>query len=279
MSLFDQFMLSLGATMEEPMAFGAFHLLCIGIMVVMILILFLLRRRHSEKQLKIVIGVYGIVAFILELLKQISWSYNYDLTYNIVTWDFTWYSAPFQLCTTPIFVTLICLFLKKGKVRDSLLSYMAFYTIWGSFTTIILPDSCLIDEILINIHTMWLHLGGFVVSSYLLFSNELEFKKDNLYGAIKIFIEFVAIAMILNIGVYNSGILNGETFDMFYISPYFEKSLPVFMDLYKILPYPLYLISYIFILTIGAIVVYNVTKFIKSRFSKTKIKRVKNKCK
>ena len=29
-----------------------------------------------------------------------------------------------------------------SKIRDSLLSYMAFITIWGSFTTILLPDSC-----------------------------------------------------------------------------------------------------------------------------------------
>ena len=180
MSLFDQFMLSLGATMEEPMAFGAFHLLCIGIMVVMILILFLLRHKHSEKQLKIVIGVYGIVAFILELLKQISWSYNYDLTYNIVTWDFTWYSAPFQLCTTPIFVTLICLFLKKCKIRDALLSYIAYVTILGSISTILIPDSCFVSDVLINVHTMWLHLGSFVVSVYLLASGHVKTNIKNL---------------------------------------------------------------------------------------------------
>ena len=267
-SLFEQWMRLLQTTMEEPLAFGWFHCTCFGIMILFIIILFRLRHNHSDKQLKIILGVYGITALILELLKQLSWSYNIDPTYNIAKWDFSWYSAPFQLCTTPIFVSIICLFLKKGKLRDSLLSYMAFITIWGSFTTILLPDSCLIDEILINVHTMWLHLGSFVVSSYLLFSKELSFSKDNIYGAISTFIEFAAIALILDIGVYQSGILNGETFDMFYISPYFPKDLPVFMQLYDLLPYPVYLISYLIILSIGGVVVYSVTKFIRKKVMK-----------
>ena len=270
MSLFDKWMNILKTTMEEPLAWGWFHCLCIGIMIFFIILLFRLRHNHSEKQLKIILGVYGITALILEVLKQLSWSYSVDPTYNIAKWDFTWYAAPFQLCTTPIFVSIICLFLNKGKVRDSLLTYMACFTIWGSFTTIILPDSCLISEVLINIHTMFLHLGSFVVSSYLLFSKELEFSKENLFGGIRVFIEFVAIAMVLNFGVYNSGVLAGETFDMFYISPYFEKSLPVFMQLFDILPYPLYLISYVLILSLGASVVFFTTKFIKNR--------IKSKC-
>ena len=103
---------------------------------------------------------------------------------------------------------------------------------------------------------------------YLLFSKELSFSKDNIYGAISTFIEFAAIALILNIGVYQSGILNGETFDMFYISPYFPKDLPVFKQLFDLLPYPVYLISYLIILSIGGVVVYSVTKFIRKKVMK-----------
>ena len=146
MSLFDSIMNFLQTPMEDPKPFGWFHLMCIAIMTIVIVILFLRRKKHDEKQLKLVLGIYGIIAFFLELLKQISWSYSIDSVYNIGTWDYTWYSAPFQLCTTPIFVTLICLFLKKGRLRDSLLSYVAFITIWGSFTTIILPDSCFVTN-------------------------------------------------------------------------------------------------------------------------------------
>ena len=268
MSLIERWLLLLQTEMEEPLAWGWFHLLCIGIMLVTITILFVFRKKHNEKQLKIVIGTYGLVAFILELLKNISWSFNYDTVFNIATWDYTWYAFPFQLCTTPIYVCLICLFLKKCRVRDYMLSFVSFITIWGSIATILLPDSCLIDEILININTMWIHLASFVVSTYLIFSGEVEIKKENLFGAFKVFLVFVFIAFTLNIAVYNSGILNGETFDMFYISPYFTKDLPVFSQMYEILPYYLYLPGYILILCLGGTSIYYISKAIKRLFKK-----------
>ena len=74
----------------------------------------------------------------------------------------------------------ICLFLKKGKIRDSLLSFLAFFTILGSISTILLPESCFVEDILVNIHTMWLHCGSFVVSVYLLMSGTVEINKKNL---------------------------------------------------------------------------------------------------
>ena len=139
----------LGTEMETPVPFGWFHLLWIGIMLVSIFILYKLRNRYSEKQLKIILLVYGVIAFVLEALKQVLWSFNYDSVTNIITWDFQWYSFPFQLCTTPIFVCLISAFLKKGKVRDSLFAYLGFFTILGSISTIFIPDSCFTSDILI----------------------------------------------------------------------------------------------------------------------------------
>lgn len=245
--------------METPKTLGWFHILWIIFVVVSITILFLLRKRYNEKQLKTILGVYGIVAFILELLKQLIWAFNYDQVTNLVTWDYEWYAAPFQLCTTPIFISLICLFLKNNKFRKSLLSYMAFITILGSLVTLILPDSCFTSDILINIHTMWLHCGSLVVSVYLLISKEVEINKKNFINSFIVFLIFIAIAEILNITIYNSGILNGETFNMFYISPYFITHLPVFNIIQENVPFIIYLLSYILIILVGSLIVYFVS--------------------
>ena len=136
--------------METPKPYGWFHLMWIAISFIIIFILYKLRNKYSEKQLKIVLGVYGIIVFILELLKQISWAYDI----NTNTWNYSWYSAPFQLCTMPIYVSLICLFLKKSKVRDYLLSFICFYTILGSIATMIMPDTCFVKDILVNYQNM-----------------------------------------------------------------------------------------------------------------------------
>ena len=266
MNFFEKILYWLQATMERPTPFGWFHLMWIGLTILSIIILFKLRNKYNNKQLKIVLGIYGVIAFVLELIKQIIWSFNYEN--GLVTWDYQWYAAPFQLCTTPIFVSIICLFLKNNKVRKSLLSYMAFTTILGGFMTILLPESCFVETIEINIHTMWLHCGSFVVSTYLLMSGEIELTKKNLKNSFIVFLIFVVIAQILNISIYYSGLLNGETFNMFYISPYFISTLPVFDIIQQSVPYPIYLIIYIFVITLGSVVVYLIAKLVNLVFRK-----------
>lgn len=263
MNLFEKFLYLLQGTMDTPKPFGWFHLLWIGLTIIIIFILYKLRKYYNDKQLKTVLLIYGLVSFILELIKQLIWAFNYDPITNLVTWDYEWYSAPFQLCTTPIFISLICLFLKKNKIRDSLLSYMAFVTILGGITTILMPDSCFVSTIEVNIHTMWLHCGSFVVSVYLLMTGEVEIKKENLLKAFKVFLMFVGLAELLNISVYHSGILNGETFNMFYISPYFITHLPIFNVVQENLPFIFYLLFYISVIFMGTVIVYLTAYLIK----------------
>ena len=270
MSIFERIVYFLQGKMDSPVSYGWFHLLWILLSFITIYILYKKRNNHSDKQLKLILGIYGVIALILEILKQISWSFNYDINIGIITWDYTWYSAPFQLCTTPIYVSLICLFLKDGNVRKSLLSYLAFITILGSIVTMIIPDSCFTSDILVNIHTMWLHCGSFVVSVYLLISREVELNISNLFRAIRIFLISVFIALVLNIIVYNSGVLNKEEFNMFYISPYFISTLPVFSTIQMHVHYIVYLITYIWILIIGSFIVYVISILISKIFSKLK---------
>lgn len=249
--------------MQRPNPYGWFHIMWILLSFASIFILYKLRNKYNEKQLKIVLGIYGIGAFILELLKQISWSYDI----NTHIWKYTWYSAPFQLCTMPIYVSLICLFLNKNKLRDSLLSFLCFYTILGSISTMIIPDSCFVSEILINIHTMYLHCGSFVLSIYLLM-NEIKPIKSNFIGAFKIFIICVFIALTLDITFYKTGLIGNETFNMFYISPYFTSVLPIFDKIQESVPYIVYLLLYIVILTLGALIIFYIDKLIRRKYEK-----------
>jgi len=263
MNSFEKILSFLQGEMSEPKAFGLFHILWLILVVISIIILYKNKKNYNGKQLKKVLAFYGLIALILEVLKQLIWSFNYDAITNTITWDYQWYAFPFQLCTTPIFVSLICIFLKKGKIREYLLSYMAYITILGSISTMIMPDSCFTTDILVNIHTMWLHLGSFVVSVYLLMSGEVKINIKNLMQAIIVFLIFVIIANNMNIIVYNLGVLNGEEFNMFYISPYFQSSLPVFDVIQRNVPYIVYLLIYIFALSLGGFIICFVSKIIR----------------
>lgn len=254
-SLGDRMIKLLQTEMNRPTPYGWFHLMFIILSFILIFILFKIKNKYNKKQLKTVLAIYGVIAFILELLKQISWSYDIDK--NI--WNYTWYSAPFQLCTMPIYISLICLFLRKSKLRDSLLSFIAFYTILGSIATMIMPNSCFVKDILVNIHTMYLHCGSFVLSIYLLM-NEIKPTKENIIGAFKVFIVCVLIALTLDISFYKLGIIGNSTFNMFYISPYFTSELPVFNIIQDNVPYICFLLSYIIILSLGSFIIYLISK-------------------
>ena len=273
MNFFEKFLYFLQGKMNTPVAFGWFHLLWLGLIIVSIFILYKLKHRFNERQLKFVLFIYGMVALIFEILKQLIWAFNFDSVTSTVNWDYEWYSFPFQLCTTPMIVSIICFFLKSGKVRKSLLSYMSFVTIIGGIMTIFMPDSCFTSDILINIHTMWLHFGGFVVSIYLLMSGAVEIKLKNLRNAFFVFLIFVGIAEILNIVVYNIGVLNGETFNMFYISPYFISNLPVFDVIQQNVPYVIYVLIYILAVTLGSFIIYLISLFISKLTNRKVIKK------
>jgi len=274
MNFFEKILCFLQAEMKEPKAFGWFHILWLILVVISIFILYKRKQSHSEKQLKLVLGIYGIITLILELSKQLIWTFNYNNITNIVIWDYQWYAFPFQLCTTPMFVSLICLFLRKNKVRDYLLSYMAYVTILGSIVTMIMPDSCFVSDILVNIHTMWLHLGSFVVSVYLLMIGEVKINTKAVKQAIIVFLIFVSIAQCMNIVIYNSGILNGETFNMFFISPYFISTLPVFDTIQQNVPYIVFLLLYVLVLIIGSFIVYFVAMLISNLYKKQKKNKI-----
>lgn len=263
MNFFEKILYFLQAEMETPKTFGWFHLLCIIITLSLIITLYILKNKHSEKQLKIVLGTYGIITLILEVTKQLMWSMNYNPETLLTTWDYNWYAAPFQLCTTPMYVSIICLFLKKNSIRDSLLSYVAYFTILGSIATIIMPDSCFTSDILINIHTMYLHCGSLVVSLYLLFCKEIKIEFKLFLKGFIVFLIFAFMANTMNISFYNLGIIGNETFNMFYISPYFISILPVFSTIQQTIPYFFFLLIYLIAIYLGGSIIFLISYFVK----------------
>ena len=250
----------LEAEMVTPKPYGAFHLIWLGLTIAVIVFLCFVRKRHNERMLKCILGVYGVASFILEVLKQLIWSVEYNEELGKFIWDYQWYAAPFQLCTMPIYVCLICLFLNKSKVRDALLAFVAYTTILGSIASAIIPDQLFVSDILINVHAMFLHLGSLVVSMYLLISGEVKINIKSLLMGLVVFVIVIIVANTLNIVIYKSGVLNGETFNMLYISPYFESTLPVFDSIYKSVPYIIFLALYIVALSLGSYIIFAIAK-------------------
>lgn len=265
---FERLLLTLQAEMTCPEPWGLFHWISLLLTFGIIAFLYTRKQKHSEEQLKVILGIYGVIALALEVGKQLIWSFNYDAATQVVIWDYEWYAAPFQLCTTPMYVCLACLFMKKCALRDALLSYVAYITILGSIAMMLLPESCFVSDILVNVHTTYLHFGSFVVSVYLLMSGEVSIQRQSLLHAMLTFAGFVMVAALLNEFVYRSGILQGETFNMFYISPYFSSELPIFNSIQPAVSSPVFITLYVVVLGLGGFLIYNIAFLIKCIWQK-----------
>ena len=75
--------------------------------------------------------------------------------------------------------------------------------------------------------------------------------KEYFLRAVPIFLAFVTVALILNLSVYKYLMANAmeDTFNMFFISPYFECVFPVLDLIQAYTPYPVFLLSYVFFLS------------------------------
>ena len=61
----------------------------------------------------------------------------------------------------------------------------------------------------------------------------------------------VTMAAVMNEVAYQTGLLEEHNFNMFYISPYCEPSLPVYSLVQAVVPFPASLIIYIFGFTVA----------------------------
>ena len=230
--------------MEIPKPWGWFHLLWIVITIAFVLYFCYAKKNHIEIPPNRVYAIYGFGAFALELTKQLMWSVSSQ--HGHVTWDYSWYAAPFQLCTTPMFVCIALCFIRNVNWREALESYLGYISIFNTFLAILLPESCFVEDILIDIHTMFLHCGGFVVGAFALIEHRAQRSLKGLAGSYCVFLAFVAVALLLDIGLMKLGVVTVEdAFNMFYLSPYIPCPLPVLSSIYNAVPYPVFLLAFV----------------------------------
>lgn len=242
----------LGARMQRPEPYGVFHLLWV---LAALFLVFLLRKQSGEKHRRIIFAIYGWTALALEALKQLSWSFSFSPA-GVLVFEYQWYAAPFQLCTMPAYVAALYPFVRAPRLRAALRSFLAYFTILASICVALLPDAIYTEEVLINVHTSFLHMGGLFLSLWLLCSGQVRAKAD-FWGGYLVFLGLAGTALLMNILVYHLFDLKAKAalFDMFYISPYYLSPVPVFSTLDSALPYPVFLFLYVLAFLLGGLLI------------------------
>lgn len=273
---FEKVLVFLGSLeMPVPTNGGWFHLMWVGIIVLLAAFFIVARIKGWKINDRAVFGIYGFSALLTEVIKQLMWSVSVNSRGDYL-WSYQWYSAPFQLCTTPMFVSIALVFINNKKVREALASYLAFFTLLCTTSVMFYPDTCFTKDVLVNIHTMLLHAGGVVVGLYSLIFGLTDIKVKSLLRGFIVFISFVVTALLLDLIIPATKINQGAVFNMFYISPYWPNGLPVLDSIDAALKsvglWPLFPVIYVLVFAVGSSLVFGIAYFVKNRFEHSKRK-------
>ena len=260
MEIWQSILRIMDAKMECPPAYGWFHILCLAITVALTVIAVIRGKHHSERKICNVVLFTAIAVIILEIYKQI----NYTFGDGSGDPSYQWYAFPFQFCSTPMYIGLLAGIFRKGRVHNALCAYLATYSVFAGLAVMIYPNDVFIRTIGINIQTMICHGSMVVIGGYLLGSGHVKLELKTILKAMPVFAVCVALAAVMNEVANAAGLLEDHNFNMFYISPYLDCSLPVYSLVHNAVPFPVNLIIYILGFTAAATVILLLCKGIRA---------------
>lgn len=259
-------------TWNEPKTFGIYHIICVLSIILITVFISGKFKDCSDKTYRRIVGcVWGIIVA-LEIYKQIF--YGLYLEEGKFMWDYAWYAFPFQFCSSPLYILPFIAFSRNEKLRDACAAYMITFSLFAGVAVFCYPNDVFTEMIGINLQTMVHHGSQILIGAFLALRYRDRLNARFFAGGVSVFVIMAFTAMALNIGVYHIFMEVGidETFNMFFISPYFDCTLPVLSTIHSRVPYAVFICVYFFGFIFCASLVYGaiigITHCVK-KFAKT----------
>lgn len=249
MAFFESVLRIFHTKMETPSLYGWYHILWLLLTVGASLALCLWHKKKGQTPVYKVLLWTAITVLLLEVYKQITYSF---IPGDHTHFDYQWYAFPFQFCSTPMYIGLLAGLWKKGKFHDALCAYLATFSVFAGLCVMIYPGDVYTNLAGVNFQSMVCHSSMVVVGVYLFYSGHVKLNSRTILKAAVVFAACVSIACIMNEIAHASGLLERETFNMFFVSPYVAPSLPVYSLVQNVVPFPLSLIIYILGFTLAS---------------------------
>ncbi len=243
MNFFEKIIWFLTYETAEPRLYSPFHLIFVALFIISTLLLCVFFKDCSDKTFRRIALVCWIITVVFEIYKQICYVGYHRTENDGLIWDYWWSEFPFQFCSGTIYLLPFVAFLKDGKVRDAIIVFLATFSLFGGLVNMVYPVGTFNVIIGKSIQTM-VHHG--VQATFGIFALCYRRKNLNVKDLLRSFIVF---AVMLGIAYAMNEIfhlLNDEYFNMFFISRHFHCPLALLGDIYKQVPYLVFLCIYVF---------------------------------
>lgn len=223
---------------ESITMFSLEHFAWLTLYLVVLIFLVVKFKNLSNKKLRIMFFILGVIIFTLELMKNFG-RYADDLG----NWDMKIEHFQFQFCSMPVYLTAIIAILPTKKLFNIGLTFLATYCMIAGLVSVIFCESISTSNAFVQTYSFFLHGEMFVLGAYLLITKKIDFSLSSFIAAMSIFLVLAGFASTINILTYHYS--PDYATDFFFISPY-ANSTPDFMDpLRENIPYIFYLLGYL----------------------------------
>lgn len=203
-----------------PQPYGTVHMMILGGILVASVLFAIAIRRTDERRLMRLLFVFGVCMLAAEAWKQ--WfviRYVYCGTRSM--WFFPW-----QLCSMAMYCSALAPFL-KGRAQEAVLVFLCTFSVVGAVFAVLFPADMMRPQILLFCHSFLYHMvmlfEGLIALRVLRKREKVRFPP-----ALVLYLGMAAAAELINI--VSHLIVRDIHYEanMFYITPFYPSTQPVF---------------------------------------------------
>ena len=261
MALLEKIIGILETAGKIPAIFGTYHICCLALTAIASIFLAWRFKDASDKVIRGILLVIWFIITALEILKQLEGAYFVN-EYGVPTWSYLWHSLPLQFCSTPYYCLPFIVFLPDGFWRRSFISFFTSFSLFAGLVVMIYPGDVFCGTTFLNIQTMILHGTMVALGVMLIAHNRRKMGRRYFFGGLLIFYVFAAVAFVLNELLYYFVLADkpSEAVNLFFISRHYNSTLPLLADVYKAVPYGVYLVIYFAGFTLASAIILFIEK-------------------
>lgn len=222
-SLLRSLMHIIAVPMHKPVMYGSFHIGLTALLFTLSLYTgYAMRNRTDGERLR-VMSAAGWIMLVSEIIKQLF------LFFIIENEQYNWWWFPFQLCSMPMYLCILLPHMKKN--RDMVTAFLCTYGLLAAVCALAYPQDMLREYVFLTCHAFLWHGAMLMIAFVLLFGHMVCFENKAFLKAFLLFLFLACIAECINVYGYHHTVIPGTYPNMFYITPYYGNTQPVFRNI------------------------------------------------